>query len=169
MNWWWRVLGFVFVATRTGGRNTEISISIIMLEDRVIYNFWETVKGLLYFVKKLNYQLIVRVWSVSPEILTEMSRSPAHNILDTVNKLLYLQYFPSSRCSHWPCTRGQDLEADKKLPGTKCHKKVVSFHPSIAAAAAAYSTRGMNYVVCCMARTLQGRLTLRKPQLQLSF
>ena len=88
MNWWWRVLGFVFVATRTGGRNTEISISIIMLEDRVIYNFWETVKGLLYFVKKLNYQLIVRVWSVSPEILTEMSRSPAHNILDTVSKLL---------------------------------------------------------------------------------
>ena len=34
-----RVLGFVFVATRTGGRNTEISISIIMLEDRVIYKF----------------------------------------------------------------------------------------------------------------------------------
>ena len=34
-----RVLGFVFVATRTGGRNTEISISIIMLEDRVIHNF----------------------------------------------------------------------------------------------------------------------------------
>ena len=34
-----RVLGFVFVATRSGGRNTEISISIIMLEDRVIHNF----------------------------------------------------------------------------------------------------------------------------------
>ena len=34
-----RVLGFVFVATRSGGRNTEISISIIMLEDRVFYNF----------------------------------------------------------------------------------------------------------------------------------
>ena len=83
-----RVLCFVFVATRTGGRNTEISISIIMLEDRVIYDFWGTVKGLFYFIKKLNYQLIVRVWSVSPEILTEMSRSPAHNILDTVNKLL---------------------------------------------------------------------------------
>ena len=80
MNWWWRVLGFVFVATKTGGRNTEISISIIMLLDRVIHNFWETVKSLLYFVKKLNYQLIVLVWSVSPEILTEMSRSSAHNI-----------------------------------------------------------------------------------------
>ena len=87
MNWWWRVLGFVFVATRTGGRNTEISISIIMLEDRVIYNFWETVKGLLYFVKKLNYQLIVRVWSISPEILTEMSRSSAHNIQHTYSTL----------------------------------------------------------------------------------
>ena len=88
MNWWWRVLGFVFVATKTGGRNTEISISIIMLVDRVIHNFWETVKSLLYFVKKLNYQLIVLVWSVSPEILTEMSRSPAHNTLNTVNKPL---------------------------------------------------------------------------------